>query len=379
MSLSRKNLVLTIVFTLILIITVVPFYSDLVYKGLPYALYRPGLFILILLVATWPWRTIPPRLMLLSFLLGGSVVMAVTLLIQTGLVAILNLIPETIMRSVGLLFGAQINIRAMFVAPVTEEILKVLPILIILFVGPWKYLRRTAGPLDFALLGAALGGGFQFTETVFMQRGASWALPTTFISPLLPTLEPWYPGIVHWFGHAGTTATLALAIGIAIRLAAKRKVWWILPVPVASLVIFEHFLVAFASRPEVLWLRALATIDRYGLLASNLFVVGMIVSMILSTKILLRYRKVDPEANIDFKATIQAITSSKTELFTRTWAVLLLSRLKLALAFGFDNLGRDKKVPDSVALSMDRLRQAYLTLKKAIIERKELPQPQPTS
>lgn len=158
--------------------------------------------------------------------------------------------------------------------PIAEESLKIFPLLLLIkrTQGVWAM-----GILDIMLVGAALGGGFEFTEdsirllatpgassqTIFGTTEEPWRL-----NNLPSALITWPPG--GWYGvevsyyqypdhlllpngsaetfssaHLIWSALLAWGIGMALRL--KKKVWWILPIFLGAYTMFDHAAFNYAS------------------------------------------------------------------------------------------------------------------------------------
>jgi RsiW-degrading membrane proteinase PrsW (M82 family) len=366
-----------LLFTATLIFAFIPVFSRSLWAELWAAFYWPALFVVQLFLLTWPWRTVSFRLVLWAFLLGAGPVMALTLLIQAPIVALTEYAYQVHYFFADIV-GKNVDVGAVFLAPVSEELLKILPVLLILIIGRWRHLRYTAGPLDFAVLGAAVGAGFQFMETVW--QGIlyvdlhSYARIAEHVSPhlgpfyLLPTLE-WQDGAASaWFGHAGVTATLALAVGLALRLGVRNRAWWLLPIAVGGLVTFEHFLTNLGE-PPVFWVKALAVIDLYGVLSSVLFTAGVIWAVVMASRVIKRYREADPEAVFGFGEAGKAIAAGKAALPETFWLALLLMRLHRATAFGMDWYGRSRRRPEKIAFSLYGMRETTLALKASLLEK----------
>ncbi|MEW6183166.1 MAG: PrsW family glutamic-type intramembrane protease [Bacillota bacterium] len=361
-----------LVFVTALFLAVLPVFSASLWSELWVALYWPAMFVLQLAVLTWPWRTVPLRLVISAFLMGAGPVMALVLLVQLPLVSLLEY-AYPVHYFFADIVGKNVDVGAVFLAPVCEEAFKILPLAVILIVGPWRHLRYTAGPLDLAVLGAALGGGFQFIETVWRGMAVdlhSYARIAEHISPhlgwfyLLPTLERPEAAATAWFGHAGVTAALALVIGFALRLDARRRIRWLLPAAAGGLATFEHFMTNLGE-PDVFWLKALYIADLNGLLSSILFIAGVIWAVILSAGILKRYRNVDPEAVFGLPEA-REVFARKPPTAGRLWLALLLMRLSRATAFRLDWFGKSRNRPRRIAFALYGMRQTALALKESL-------------
>ncbi len=239
-----------------------------------------GLFVLYLLILSIGSRTIPLHLVLAAFLAGGGIVMLTTLLVQTVVLGVLSV---------------QWSSARVVLAGYSEEILKIAPLCLILWRGPWRHLRYTATPVDFALLGAAVGFGFGYVEDLF--RGLSHfevVGPHLGSVPLLPNLLRVDRGItwsaILQFGHSGWAALTALGLGYASRLSLKHPRWWLVGLGSLGLAIFEHNSynrdLASPSR-LVAWLQYL---DLLGTVGSIVFIGGFGWALYRNHQVLKRFR-----------------------------------------------------------------------------------------
>ncbi|QED46424.1 PrsW family glutamic-type intramembrane protease [Cytobacillus dafuensis] len=137
-----------------------------------------------------------------------------------------------------------------FIGPIVEEVVKLLPLLIFLF---FTGKERQFSLADYALIGAALGTGFQFIEEVLRAWVSSReSLLASLFKTLLTsaekvwgfdTLFPGYfqAGSIVAVGHHVWTAFVALGIGAAI-IYRKRfgRIIWLLPSFLLLWAIFDH-------------------------------------------------------------------------------------------------------------------------------------------
>jgi len=287
--LKVRNL-LSVVFALSALIML--WLSDISPKGIVWAAYWPVIFLLQLLIVTIPWRAVPLKLTWQFFLLGMSIVPAVTFLAQYLLYNLLSSTPIYYFLTSDEVLGG-VDLMAPVVAPLTEEIFKILPVLLFLGLGRNLAWRRITGPLDAMLLAAASGAGFDFIENLFRATNNYWA-------PLGPDRVSWvasphlgslylYPNMIAsdmygvptvWFGHAEMTACVGLALGLGLFIRQKFKLWWLLPLTILLWAMWDHFLVNYLGPlPEQLWARTLPALDLYGYLLPYVFLAGFLLAV----------------------------------------------------------------------------------------------------
>ncbi|MFC4402901.1 PrsW family glutamic-type intramembrane protease [Gracilibacillus xinjiangensis] len=138
---------------------------------------------------------------------------------------------------------------AVLLGPIVEEVIKLLPLIIFLFVtGKERQLSLT----DYALFGFALGTGFQFMEEVIrMWVTSRESMLGMFISLFHNNFKAWgfqelFPGYFAYgdviaAGHHVWTGFVALGIGFAIHFRHSLGKWmWFVPVFLLLWSIFEH-------------------------------------------------------------------------------------------------------------------------------------------
>jgi hypothetical protein len=139
--------------------------------------------VLELLILSLPWRVVSAGMVARFFLIGFGPVFLATVASQSILVASplddgLASLSRTFEQSgIGNLGSRQSTIWA----PITEEIWKIVPLLVVLAWGRSK-LWSQGGPLDFAILAAATGAGLGMAEDLFTLQSLGWSTPA---SPLL--------------------------------------------------------------------------------------------------------------------------------------------------------------------------------------------------
>ncbi len=173
--------------------------------------------------------------------------------------------------------------NAALVAPITEEMMKLSPLLLFL----WISRRATSLSLtDYALIGGATGAGFQWVEETLMrlqanagllnQDEASGGYLVWKILRFLPSADQELA--LSWAGHAAATALCALGIGFAVRL--RRTIGssaYALPVFLLLWAIADH---AVHNGSQTIWLNGLHTTLGSGSSMKILFVLMFIAAII---------------------------------------------------------------------------------------------------
>ncbi len=259
----------------------------------------PLLTVLQMAVLLFFFSSLPYRHLFAALGLGASAVPLATFLIQKPL----NLLLEgTRFQYLMGRFEAlgTINLQAPLIAPLTEEITKMLPVafFVILLMKYKKY--RLLSPIDFALLGLAAGAGFDIFENIcrfmngyydvlgFYRTEVMEPIPGVFGLYLFPCMikSEYLGNPMIWFGHAGLTGAISLAFGFFIYL--KKKRYIILPVAAYILCAFDHSMWNwYQPYPEQKWAKILPALTLYGRLIPILFAFGLLAAIFM----LMRNRK----------------------------------------------------------------------------------------
>lgn len=167
---------------------------------------------LVLLAIRWVdrWEPEPLPALAVAFGWGASVSVLVALVLNTG--AMLVLVSQGAAEDVATVLGAVV------VAPVVEESVKALGVLLVFLV--WR--RWFDGPVDGVVYGATVAAGFAFVEnilyfgqTITVDGGDGTAVATVFV--MRAVMSP--------FAHLLFTACTGLAIGLAARRGGAAWVW----------------------------------------------------------------------------------------------------------------------------------------------------------
>jgi RsiW-degrading membrane proteinase PrsW (M82 family) len=189
--------------------------------GVGPALGRALLIVGLYLLLTWPVRALPLSSFFLLFFVGLLVVSHVTVLFQFLIKGIF--LPPSWSNEGTFLDNV-------FLAPISEEILKLLP-LVLLLIRKETRARTAFGATDLMLCGLAIGTGFHLFEDVLVGPiEMPTAGPVLGGLPLIPGVEKQVvrgrPDIV-FIGHAAGTAFMGLALGWSRYL---KKRWRYVPV-----------------------------------------------------------------------------------------------------------------------------------------------------
>lgn len=154
-----------------------------------------------------------------------------------GITALARLVGTPLVAKLG---TSSILATAVWV-PITEELLKFLPVAIVLRMA----MRRTAARpsvLDLTLIGAWTGAGFSLFENATAGRGSFSLTANPLLSLLFPsegkgTASGW---TVAQMGHMGHTALIVLAVSFALMYRRQLSRAWIAPVAAIAAVLVEH-------------------------------------------------------------------------------------------------------------------------------------------
>lgn len=175
-------------------------------------------------------------------------------------------------------------------APFTEELIKALPLALIVFFAARRTGSRPSA-IDMALVGAWAGTGFALYEnTQFGRGGANWSADVPF-SLLFPSELPNHVGhsTIIAGGHLVWTALVGLGLGIGFLYRRRfARAWLAIPVTFAVVVIEHGAVNAFplkaanGSTPALETLVRVVTLN--GWLSSLLLVVGFAVMLRFESK-----------------------------------------------------------------------------------------------
>jgi RsiW-degrading membrane proteinase PrsW (M82 family) len=178
-------------------------------------------------------------------LLARSRTVSFASLLRTAAFGALLLWPLALAESAvtGLLGGDPYGVLGYtYVAVTVEEVGKLLPLLL-LALAARRRLRRLAA-VDFLLLAAASGAGFQLAERLLTQVALGGAGPSAGTGLFLPggstVTDPAGTVLAVFSGHAVTTGLVGAAIGLAV-VGRRYGAWlWLLPPVALTLAFLEH-------------------------------------------------------------------------------------------------------------------------------------------
>ena len=233
-------------------------------------------FLVILAVVTYPARSVRWGTVYNFFLVGFVFAWAV--------VGVQYLIEQVI-------FGGHLPlVGSVLIAPLTEEIGKVLPLVVML--AGWRGVRNSYGACDLMLCGGALGCGFGLLEDTFR---AVHSYPT----PSSPALfgVAFFPDSYDGFlGHGASTAFVALALGFLVYALRWRR--WLIPGLVAAVLalfwmMVDHALANFAtfnsfSQPWMTPVRWIWRLDQNGRLSPYVLLALILLTVAVERLLLWR-------------------------------------------------------------------------------------------
>ena len=352
--------------------------------GVLASIYWPGIFVLQLTVVTAPWRAVPVGRIGLMFLLGMSVVPAVTLAAQAGMYALVNTDPvQRILVSEEVL--GNYDLMAPVVAPITEELLKIAPLVVFLSWGRRAAWRRILGPLDLALLAGASGAGFEFVENLLRVADGYWApLGVDRVVPVAsPILGPFhlFPDMIGstyfgvdtvWFGHGEMSAWVGLAIGLGLFLGRKLRFWWLLPSAALAWATWDHFLVNYLGpAPSQAWAQVLPALDLYGGLLPYVFLAALVFSIFLASRTQSWYLSLDRGAAADMVSfgLLGSLITNPRLAPGRVAAIWRFWRLRRGVGYGMrDFVQAPPRLSVHCAAWLEALREEMLGQKRLVSE-----------
>lgn len=154
-----------------------------------------------------------------------------------GLTALARLVGTPLVEKLG---ASSMSATALWV-PFTEEMLKVLPVVLVLVMA---MRRRSARPsvLDIVLLAAFTGAGFNSYESATLGRGAFSLFANPILSLFIPSLgkASVYGWTVVQSGHLVHTALITLGVAFALFYPKQFARRWVVPTAAIAAVFFEH-------------------------------------------------------------------------------------------------------------------------------------------
>lgn len=168
----------------------------------------------------------------------------------------------------------QPQVGSVVVMPVIEEVLKVVPALIVVLLARRRGVRPSA--TDIMLLGTWSGAGFALHEDALFGRGGfNFESPPVLTVPFPVMGTNWADGVtVVGAGHLLWSALIALGLGIGLLYRGGRWTWIAIPVTIAAAV-GEHAVAnAFADGTVSVLVRVLHVLLLGGGLSTLLLVAG---------------------------------------------------------------------------------------------------------
>jgi RsiW-degrading membrane proteinase PrsW (M82 family) len=180
----------------------------------------------ILWVVAGPVRTMGWRVFIGAWLTGFL-----------GLTALARLVGTPLIDRMG---ASSIFAAAVWV-PITEELIKLLPVILVLVMA-MRRPRTRPSVLDLVLLAAFSGAGFASYESATLGRGTFSLLANPVLSLSIPSLgkATVYGWTVAQSGHLVHTAVIALGVAFAFMYPRQLAHRWIVPTAAIVAVLIEH-------------------------------------------------------------------------------------------------------------------------------------------
>ncbi|MFD6139444.1 PrsW family glutamic-type intramembrane protease [Promicromonospora sp. NPDC060271] len=205
------------------------------------------------------------------------------------------------------------QVGSVVVMPVLEEVLKVVPALIMVLLARRREIRPSA--TDIMLLGAWSGAGFALHENALFGRGGFNFESPPVLTVLFPVMGTnWADGVtVIGAGHLLWSALIALGLGIGLLYRGGRWNWIAIPVTIAA-ALGEHAVAnAFADGSVGVLVRVLHVLLLGGGLSTLLLVAGTAV-MVLVEWNLTSHRRMTRLAG-SFGRTLPPLPSTRVPLW----------------------------------------------------------------
>ncbi len=358
-------------------------------------------FVLMIAAVSTPWRSVKWRTVASFFMIGFGPVFLLTALVAWSLDA--SGVEDMIRRGLNSMATSGIDlrlhdVRADVIAPVIEELFKVLPLLLIFW---WRRsgFRTSAGPLDYAVLAGATGAGLGFAEDIFVHLHQGLSGPTSSIFGL--GLGPIYarlvgvenPGFVFtgrsrfadtaafffpemqetlgfvWSGHGALALGTGLALGLAVWWSRRQGTRWFYLVPVAVLLwtMVEHMLnnwyggAGCGSRPSPLC--TVASVDLHGRVLPLVVLAGWGYAMWVTGRQSREFRTIDQDLALPKGSVNRSAYPSGWRGWIRLWSDRFdFHRLRRKTAYGAFHL-QARKVTRGQAASVLATRVETLLVK----------------
>jgi RsiW-degrading membrane proteinase PrsW (M82 family) len=230
--------------------------------------------VIVLAVLVWPVRSVPWGTLYNFFVIG--------FFFTFPIVGLQYFIEKILWAGHSLVLGS------VLVAPITEEIGKILPLVLLLAIGRLGF-RNSYGACDLMLCGAALGAGFGlFEDSLRMTR--SFPTPS---SPSLLGIAIFPDSYSGFIGHSGSAALIGLSLGCLLYAVRWRR--WLLAGMGGLLFAFLWMMIdhgvsnyaTFGSQRNWFFLvRWIWAMDQHGELSPYVFLI-LIVLTILAERLLL--------------------------------------------------------------------------------------------
>ncbi|MGH9547711.1 MAG: PrsW family glutamic-type intramembrane protease [Terriglobales bacterium] len=196
--------------------------------------------------------------------------------------------------------GQSTILGSVLLAPTTEEVGKILPLVLLLAVGRLGF-RNSYGACDLMLCGAALGAGLGLFEDSLR---ASMVFPAP-ASPSLFGIAVFPDSYGGFIGHSGSTALIGLSLGCFLYAVRWRR-WLLLGLGGvlfgSSWMMIDHGLSNYANNASLsTWffpVRWIWIMDRHGELSPYVFLILMVSTIVVERVLLWRFWRGYPRLSI---------------------------------------------------------------------------------
>lgn len=217
------------------------------------ALWTQGVFLIALLILTSATRTISARSLMPLFFLGGAL-LGVAILAGKALEIVAR---DSVWSTVGI--------------PAIEEVLKIAPILVLLWLGRNEE-TLAFGASDVMLMAAVTGSGFALVEDAFIRHRGAWSESLSWLP--VTQIEGGRHGTHLIAGHPVWAALAGCTLGIALLY--RTRFSWLVGISGFSWSLLDHIANNYRNSYHNATATLLTVVTADGWLTVYLFVIGVI-------------------------------------------------------------------------------------------------------
>lgn len=323
-------------------------------KGVLWALWWPGIFLIQYSILSTPWRAITLKELGRMFLLGMSVAFLGAWITEMILVGALTAYPDINpiyqLARTDLFLGAGADISGSIVAPIVEETFKILPVIAFLLIAARGYWKRALGPLDIGLMAGASGAGQLFMENLAREIAGYWGNlgPNRWALIVSPGIRPFYlfPDTYFgdasvWLGHPEAAMLVGLGLGFGLFIRKKFPLWFVIPGIVFIYVVWLHAMVntfggAFL---RLWWAKILLALHINGGMSMYILALGLLLALAVSMITKFLYLQKDKKATVpavtkEFLAYVNANPGNPLIIVKKIWSLRHFWSFRHAVGYG---------------------------------------------